>query len=204
MTYGELQTQFTAFLNRRDLTSTLRDSFISMGIGRIQRELRAPLMETTVTYTVDTEDYSTLPIPDDYLALVSISIVDYQSKLQRVDLLTAESMALNQGTPKVFARQGTSWVLGPRPTIDTEIRVDYFAEFEELVDSDDENTLTISAPDLIIYAALVFAANYYLDRRLEAFEASYQMILSTIQGQANFDELSNAIMYPCTSYEDDD
>jgi hypothetical protein len=202
MNYGELQTQFTSILGRRDLTSTLRDTFLSLSISRIQRELRAPFMESTLDVTIG-EDYDGLEIPSDYLALCFITVGSEPSKLQRVDLLTALNEAQAIGIPKVFARQGSKWILGPAPAEDEVITIGYFAEFTDLEDSEDESTLTIIAPDLIIYGALIYASEYFLDRRLEVFESRYRTILDMVQSQADFDELSYSKIMPCFSIEDE-
>lgn len=204
MNYGELKTHFQAILNRRDLTTSLRTTFLSMAISRIQRELRAPLMEKAVEVTIG-DEYDGLDIPSDYIGLIALTIDDSETvKLQRVDLSEALNASERIGTPKVFARQGGKWILGPTPTEDLVIRIDYWAELEALVDDTDENTLTIVAPDLITYAALVYAAEYFLDRRLEAFENRYQTMLNAVQSQADFDELSQGVMLPCYSMEVED
>jgi hypothetical protein len=204
MNYGELRTHFTAVLNRRDLTATLRDTFLQMGIARIQRELRAPFMEKSVLVTIGS-DYDGIEIPSDYIALVALTVVDQESKLQRVDLNVAEleaSKGIN--IPRVFARQGGKWILGPIPAEDEVIRIDYYGEVGALEEDEDENTLTIIAWDLIVYAALVLAAEYFLDRRLEAFEARYQTTLATVQAQADFDEISDSVMRSCHNIQDED
>ena len=201
MNYGELKTHFQSILNRRDLTTSLRATFLEMAIARIQRELRAPLMEKSINVTISSS-YDGLDIPSDYLALVSITVVSEESKLQRVDLEVAQMLAETTAIPQVFSRQGGKWTLGPTPAENTVIRIDYFAEFGALVEDDDENTLTLVAPDLITYGALVYAAEYFLDRRMEAFEARYKEMLNSIQAQADFDELSQAVMRPCFTMAD--
>lgn len=197
MNYGELKTHFQSILNRRDLTTSLRASFLEMAIARIQRELRAPLMEKSVEVTIS-DTYDGLAIPSDYIALVALTVKDEEEKLQRVDLRIAQVEAeTSQGNPRVFARQGGKWILGPTPPENTVMRIDYYAEVGALVDDTDENTLTLIAPDLITYAALVYASEYFLDRRLEAFENRYKTILAELQSQSDFDELSQAVMRPC-------
>lgn len=202
MNYGELKTHFQSLLNRRDLTPSLRETFIQMAISRIQRELRAPLMEKAVEVTISGA-YDGLEIPSDYIALVAITVDGEETKLRRVDLQVAQREAVNIGIPQVFARQGGKWILGPTPIEDTVMRIDYFGELGALEEDEDENVLTIVAPDLIAYAALVYASEYFLDRRLEAFENRYTTMLTAIQGQADFDELSHAAIMPCIAMEDE-
>lgn len=202
MNYGELKTHFQSILNRRDLTSSLRETFLQLAISRIQRELRAPLMEKAIEVTIS-DDYDGLDIPSDYIGLVALTVKDQEIKLQRVDLEVALKEAETIGLPRVFARQGGKWVLGPTPEEDAVIRIDYTAELGALEDDTDENTLSIVAPDLITYGALVYAAEYFLDRRLEAFENRYALMLAAIQGQADTDELSQAVIRPCHNMEDE-
>ena len=42
-----------------------------------------------------------------------------------------------------------------------------------MVANTDENDLAAVAPDLIIYGALGYAADYYLDERRDIFEAKF-------------------------------
>ena len=203
MNYGELRTQFTAVLNRRDLTTSLANTFLQMGISRIQRELRAPFLEKSTLVTIGSS-YDGIEIPSDYLALVALTVVGQDAKLQRVDLNIAQAEA-NRGTniPRVFARQGGKLIIGPTPAEGEVVRIDYYGEVGELSDDTDENTLTIIAWDLVVYAALVLAAEYFLDRRLEAFEIRYQTTLKEITDQADFDDVSSGVIYPCYSIVDE-
>ena len=68
----------------------------------------------------------------------------------------------------------------------------------------DENALASIGSDLIIYAALTYAADFYLDDRGQNFEAKYQAFLKEIQEQANDQELNGGInaVQPNFTYED--
>jgi hypothetical protein len=69
----------------------------------------------------------------------------------------------------------------------------------------DENILAKIAPDLIIYAGLTFASDYYLDERADLFEQKFQLFLSEIQEQANDQELQGGTqaILPAYSYQGD-
>ena len=60
------------------------------------------------------------------------------------------------------------------------------------------------APDLIIYGALTFAADYYLDERAQVFESKFQTFLAELQEQANDQELNGGIqaIQPSATYTD--
>ena len=62
-----------------------------------------------------------------------------------------------------------------------------------MVADTDESTLAKIAPDLIIYAALGYASDYYLDERSQLFESKFQTFMSEIQEQANDAELNGAV-----------
>jgi hypothetical protein len=57
----------------------------------------------------------------------------------------------------------------------------------------DENALATIAPDLISYAALTYAADFYLDERSATFEGKYQAFLNEIQTQADDQELTGSL-----------
>jgi hypothetical protein len=121
MTLGELKTQFKGLLNNTVVNNnaTLVSTFINQSIMRIQRELRVPFMEKQILYTIP-ETYTKLAIPSDLLALKDI-MVDADAmacneySLSRRDLSTVVQASQLPGHPTVYARQGSSWVLGNRP-----------------------------------------------------------------------------------------
>src|SRR5438309_1987660 len=98
MTLAELTTQFTALMNRTDLknNASLATTFITQAILRIQRELRAPLQEATITYTIPNTYVPTvgLAIPNDFLELIGLFAGSNQEvQLQRTQLSNAKNMA---------------------------------------------------------------------------------------------------------------
>ena len=67
-----------------------------------------------------------------------------------------------------------------------------------------ETTISKIAPDLIIYAGLTFAADFYLDERAPQFEQKYIQFLTEIQEQSNDQELngSTQVIQPAYDYQD--
>ena len=210
MTLGELKAQFKGLLNNTVVNnnSALVSTFINQGIIRIQRELRVPFMEKIVDYTIP-DTYTRLAIPSDLLELISIQVdrdgdgvLEYE--LQRVDMNRVMAASQQPGVPVLYARQGGSWYLGPRPTTGSKVRIVYHAEFAALADDNAENTATKIAWDAIVYAALTAAAEYLVDDRLPAFEKRYSQIMMSLQSQADADELTaDAAVRPALYYEDE-
>lgn len=193
-TYGEVKTEFTSLLNRRDITAAQTTTFVQNALRRAQRNLRVPAMEQAVEVEIG-DDYAGLPLPSDYLQLIRLVNSDGE-ELERVDLTTANARAETTGVPKVFCRQGSKWVLGPTPLEDDTVRIDYFGQFEDLEEDADENWLTEIAPDLLVYGALSFAGKHFNDRRRQEWEQMYRDIFLELQDQGDRDELINAVVMP--------
>lgn len=193
MNYGQVKAQFLGLMNRRDLTAntSLADTFVQQGILRIHRELRGPLLEKKVIVTI-TAPYTGLAIPSDLLELIHIIPESSNARLDKVDITRATQGAETTGTPEVYERSGGVWVLGPSPGIGDLIDISYYAETSQLTLDADTNILTLSAWDLIVYAALSFGGQYYNDKRTPSFEERYQQILGLLQAQGDDDELSGA------------
>jgi hypothetical protein len=199
MTLNDLTAQFLGLMNRTDLSSTpsLATTFINQSIIRLQRELRVPFMEKTILYTIP-NTYNPalgLAIPSDLLELIDINvdsngdgIMDYP--LQRVQLKQVMVASQLVDVPKIMARKGGYWVIGPQPAVGINIEIVYYAEFAPLINPTDTNAISTIGWDAVIYGALSAASDYYNDDRAGAFEARYKQITEMLQEQADADELT--------------
>ena len=196
MSYVDVKNQFLGLLNRRDITPTLVNTFMSFGIQRIQRELRVPAMEKIVELECD--GTSTLAVPGDLLQVISLHTNDTanRSKLTRVDLPTILDLAAQAGSPRVYHRETGNFSIGPVPPSGTVVFLHYYADASSLSADSDTNWLTEVAPALLIYAALSYAADYFLDDRKQMFEASYIQIAEQLTLMATQDEVENASISP--------
>lgn len=199
MNYGSIRSHFKALLNRSDITDALADTFIDQGIVRIQRSLRIPIMEKIYEFNVTTT-IDSIVVPDDYLE--AISIYHDKHELERVPL--GDMLALkdngNTGIPRYFCRQGNKILMSPEPSKGT-VSINYYSEFPEMATDTDENSLARVASDLIIYAALVYASDYFLDERAQVFDQKYLYFMTELQEQANVAELSGTLQRMRPSYE---
>jgi hypothetical protein len=89
-------------------------------------------------------------------------------------------------------RRGGVWKFGPTPLAGTVFRIDYYDEFPALSAPSDSNFLTAGPTDLVIYAALSYAGDWFVDKRAATWEARFQSIVTEIQNQADQDALINA------------
>lgn len=200
MNKGEIRAHFKALLNRTDCDDTLADTFINQSIARIERTLRIPPMEKTQTYTIQAST-SFVTIPSDFLEITDFY---YDStNLTRVPLgkMVEMSEGGQQGTPTSFAREGEVMKIYPYPTSGT-ITMNYYASFADMTSDTDENDLALIGSDLIIYGALAYASDYYLDERGQLFEAKFGQFMTEVQEQANDAETSGSVqsMQPVALY----
>ena len=202
MNYGDIKSHFNDLLNRSDITASLTTLFIDQSIARIQRQLRTPLNENKTTYTFSSQT-SSVTLPTDFLEIISLY---YQGiELTRVPMSKLRSLVNNPtaGSPTVFTREQQNLLLHPQPT-SGDLVLYYYGEFTPMTQDTDENDLAAVASDLIIYGALTFAADYYLDERRDIFEAKFQQFLSELQEQANDQELNGGTqaIQPASTYTD--
>lgn len=182
MNYGQVRTQFKNILNRSDCTDALADTFISQGLARAQRILRAPVNEKSATSTV-TSGFTSFAVPNDLIEVISF---DADGKNIRF-LPTSRWLELEytmQGTPQYWTRIGAEIKVKPTPPVDTVLTLYYYGEFEDFVSDSTETTLSIIAPDMIVYGGLSFAADYFIDERKGAFEERFQNAVIELQNQA--------------------
>lgn len=208
MNYGQLKAQFEGLLKRRDMTAAQSDTFIQQAISRVQRVLRAPPQEKSVLITYDGETFTDgeIPVPNDYIRLIALTVTDEagdEREVKQKDLSSVLNDRYLGGTcPRSFTRRGGVWVFGPTPAVDTEIRVDYYSEFSALSADADSNFLTAGPTDLVIYGALSYAGDYFIDKRAPVWEARFQSIVSEIQMQADQDALMSAESSATYDYPD--
>lgn len=189
MNYGDLKAHFNDVLNRSDITTVLTERFIDQGLARIQRSLRVPFMEKQRNYTISslTED---ITLPNDFIETRDL----YHSSgttLERVSMETMQGLKANSlvGNPTKYAREQASLLLYPYPG-DGTITLNYYAELDDFASDSTETTISKVAPDLVIYAGLTFAADFYLDERSPLFEAKFKAFLEELQEQSNDQELN--------------
>lgn len=198
MNKGSLRTHFKALLNRSDITDALADTFIEQGEARIQRSLRIPAMEKRYNYTV-TAATSYILVPNDFLEAISIYYDNHAlERLPMSELLTRKKTG-EAGAPHFFTREGGSFLLSPEPSSGT-VTVTYYAQFPAMTADTDENILAKIASDLIIYSALTYAADYFLDERSGLYEQKYIQFMTEIQEQANDAETSGTLQRIRPSY----
>lgn len=202
MNYGEVKSHFEALLNRSDNTSALTTTFIDQGIRRIARQLRSAMNEKVQVIAL-AQQTASITLPSDFIEFISLYYKDRE--LIRLPNSQFRKYADNpvQGKPDHFTRQQEAIFIHPQPS-DGDLTLYYYGDFDALSADSDTNALTTTAPDLLIYAALTYAADYYLDERASLFEQKFQAFLAEIQQQADDQELNGSTQQiaPAYRYED--
>lgn len=201
MNYGEILDIFAKTLKRNMTPPSMYKAWIEQSIQRAQRLLTVPAAEGLLHIEVGPA-FNALDIPNDYLRLISLQ-VDGQ-EVRRSDVTTVKSLAQTVGVSRYFVREGAQLLIGPKPSENSVITINYGRNFGNLVDPTDSNWLTDIAGDVIIAGAMVSACRYYLDQRMSVFEEQFTKGIGDLNMQSAYDELSNAQLGGTYSFAFDD
>lgn len=206
MNKAQIRSQFKALLNRNDCSDTLANTFIDQTIGRIQRTLRVPSMEKALTITFTDELPDSFILPNDFLGVKELYFIQepYSKSLERLELgRFLEINSLTGTVPQFYTRVQNTIKVKPAKSGMT-IYLIYYGEIPDLVADTDENFITQIAPDLLVYGALSFAADYFVDERRDAFEGRYENIYNEIVEQNYQLEFAGGMnmVQPLYSYND--
>lgn len=177
-----IRNQIKALIARNDTTDAIIDSFIDQAIARIQRTLRVPPMEKMLVTTTTTTNPEIIVLPNDFLKLKHLYISN--APIEYVDVGTfLKTQDAPGNTPRIYTRIQGSYLLKPTPPAGLTINMVYYGEIPDLVNDTDTNFISEIAPDLLIYGALSFAADYYIDDRRAAFEEVAQRAYGELEAQ---------------------
>lgn len=190
-TYAELKTAVANWLHRSDLSSVASD-FVALGEWKINRMLRVSAMEADLNVVIAA---GVAALPADYVSM-KFAYID-GTPTQGMNRKTAEWILRNfpsraaDTKPRNYARQGTNLIFGPYPNSAYTVKGVYYKRLPPLSDSNTTNYFTASAPDLLLYAALLEAAPYLKgDERIPVWQAKYTEVLGQVQGETDREEIS--------------
>jgi len=181
-TYSDLQTSIANYLARSDLTSIIPD-FITLAENRLRRELRIRQMLKSVT-TATVKDDSTVELPSDFLQVRDfvvmtnpITPLSYSSP----SALSNDPKALWVGVPRSYTILASEFQLSPIPDAVYTVKMLYFAAPAYLSASNTTNVFLTSAPDGLLYGALVEAEPYLMnDARINTWGSMYDRAISSL------------------------
>lgn len=203
MNRQQLRNKFLAILNRNDCSDDLANDFISMAQTRIERTLRIPAMETMSVITGNQPDTPTtgIIIPNDFLSMKYLYCGD--TLMEHKDL--GHFLRIPDGCglhPRYYSRVGSTFLVKPSiPQDDTVVMV-YYAAQPQLQSDTDANIFTTIASDLLIYAALSYACDYFVDDRTQGFEGRFGSITDDLNEQARMTDMDQSAQQVEPAYSD--
>ncbi|MGC3025832.1 phage adaptor protein [Burkholderia sp. DN3021] len=206
MNLAQLRNKFLAILNRNDCTTDLANDFISMAQTRLERTLRVPGMENmSVTTGADPSVAPTnaIVIPSDFLSLKYLYAGE--TLMENKDLghflkIQQDPGFSNCTHPRYYSRVGASFLIKPTLALgDTATMVYYAAQPQLLVDTD-TNFFSNVAADLLIYGALSYATDYFVDDRVQAFESRFTQLYADIEEQGRMTDMEQSSMAISPAY----
>jgi hypothetical protein len=181
-TYSDLQTSIAGYLARSDLTSQIPD-FITFAENRLRRELRIRQMLKSVTTATVSGD-GTVEVPSDFLEIRDFVVttnpiqpLSYSSP----SVLSNDPRASQVGVPKSYTILASEFQLVPIPDGIYTLKLLYFAAPAYLSSTNTSNVFLTTAPDALLYAALVEAEPYLMnDGRINTWGSMYDRAISSL------------------------
>jgi hypothetical protein len=181
-TYSDLQTSIAGYLARSDLTSQIPD-FITFAENRLRRELRVRQMLKSVTTSTVASD-STVEVPSDFLEIRDFVVMtnpiqplSYSSP----SALSNDPRTSQVGVPKSYTILASEFQLTPAPDGVYTLKMLYFAAPAYLSDTNTSNVFLTTAPDALLYAALVEAEPYlFNDSRINTWGSMYDRAVQSL------------------------
>jgi hypothetical protein len=181
-TYSDLQTSIAGYLARSDLTSQIPD-FITFAENRLRRELRIRQMLKSVTTATVSGD-GTVELPSDFLEIRDFVVttnpiqpLSYSSP----SVLSNDPRASQVGVPRSYTILASEFQLVPVPDGIYTLKLLYFAAPAYLSSTNTSNVFLTTAPDALLYAALVEAEPYlFNDGRINTWGSMYDRAISSL------------------------
>ena len=192
MSWNSVLASMQTILNRDDCTAAQAAQFLIEGVQRIQRECRLPSMERALIIQPQGQ-MTFFPVPTDLIQPIDViwqagAGTQWSGGPPKVlvkrpyrDLLKYTNAAPNV-PPHSYARNQTQmWLVG-YPNIGDTVTFLYYGNFTPWANGNVDNELSSSAPDLMIYAGLSYAGDYFVHPLTQTWESRYQSLQKSYQG----------------------
>lgn len=181
-TYSDLQTSIANYLARSDLTSIIPD-FITLAENRLRRELRIRQMLKSVT-TVTVANDATVEIPSDFLQVRDFVVMT--NPIQPLSYSSPSSLSNDPrtsqvGVPKSYTILASEFQVTPAPDGVYTLKLLYYSAPTYLSSNNTTNVFLTTAPDGLLYGALVEAEPYLMnDARINTWGSMYDRAISSL------------------------
>lgn len=181
MNYAEMRSFFLELLNRDDCSDQQADQFISLGLRRVERLLRTPLQKSVYFFTTDETFADTFVVPSNYLGAIELRLNGLP-----VPRITSSQVLSKDGYQFIDGSFLFNFTVGSA----AEVSLEYYAEFDKTVDDGASYTYTVVLSDVIVYAALVFAASHFMDVRKQEFNDMLTELVTEVQQMSDADVMA--------------
>jgi len=181
-TYSDLQTSIANYLARSDLTSIIPD-FITLAENRLRRELRIRQMLKSVTTATVASD-ATVEIPSDFLQARDFVVMT--NPIQPLSYSSPSSLSNDPrtsqiGVPRSYTIMATEFQVAPAPDGVYTLKLLYYAAPTYLSSNNTTNVFLTTAPDGLLYGALVEAEPYLMnDARINTWGSMYDRAIDSL------------------------
>lgn len=182
MNRGELRASFLDLLNRTDCTDNLADTFLTLGIRRIERVLRTPFQKAVAELVVPADYSGFVFIPSDYLGMDWIRVNDVTLTKD-----SPSSLKVEYSRPTVFYVEGSRFYFKSDLKVGDNVRMSYYRATTYGTNDNEITGASTIIPDLTVYAALVFAGVHFVDERRGDFAAMFKELRDEVQVQSDMD-----------------
>jgi hypothetical protein len=158
-------------------------------------------MEKVQTYTVNDVAPDALILPNDFLNIKHLYCEDVL--LEYVDLNRFLRTVGGTDTPTMYTRIQGNLKIKPVPQEGTELYMVYYGEIPDLTTDTSTNFLTEIAPELLVYGALTYASDYFIDERKPLFEETFGRVFAELQEQSYLTEMEQSGMRMASPYGGD-
>lgn len=192
MNRQQIRDKVKGLLNRGDCTDALANDFISMAQTRIERTLRTPGQEKISIATGNALTVSDqIVIPADFLSLKHM--YSGSTLMSNKDLGHFLTLCPSPGdTPRYYCRVAASFLVKPTVPLGVPVYMIYYGAQPGLVNDTDTNLFTSVLADLLIYCALVFALDYFVDDRRDAMNQSYETLFNEVEEQGRMTDMDQS------------
>jgi len=199
-TFTELKDAIADWLDRSDLTDRIPD-FITLAEARLNRDLRIRPMEVRSSMET-TAGQRYFNLPGGYLQMRNMQI--NSNPITPLEYITPEMLdrlygSDTTGKPKAYTLIGDEIQLAPIPDSDYTVEMAFYEKFTPLGDGTSgtvtSNWLTLNAPDVLLYGALLEAEPFIKnDERIALWLNAYNGAVKKIQDADARDRHSGSAM----------
>lgn len=203
-TRAEVRTTFKDLLNNTLCTDALADHFIELAARRVSRLIKTKDLEKTYSLTVVDPYAGYISKPADYRSLIEIRVDVGTSEYRLIRKSSDEALAYKSwagSQPCVYFREENKFYIYPVPRVGDVVKFRYHMELAIPATEGGSDVITTELRDLIIYTALVFAADHFVDDRKGVWEKTATDLATEIDGEARNDELSGQDIRVSNPYE---